>query len=79
MTYWAIVCENYKGNDVTYYFENYKIAKKNFDILCEKYQNKDEFILENNHCEWFDACYNEYSTFICLCQTTIHIFDEIIF
>ena len=81
MIYWAIDCENLKGEDNTFYFENYEIAKKNFEILCGKNKDQDEFRKnDNDSASWFDSCYNEYSTYIDLIQVespTIH--NEIIF
>lgn len=80
MLYWAIIRDNFEGEDDILYFENYEIAKKNFEILCEKNKDQDEFYRSDNGAKWFDSCYNEYSTYINLVQTGLPIIhNEIIF
>lgn len=78
MEYWSIVLENYEGYDDVYYFDNYSVAKKTFENLCEKHKNYDEFEKVDNECSWFDSHYNEYSTFAQLRKSTINIFDKVI-
>ena len=78
---WAIMCENFEGENSTFYFKNYKIANENFDILCEKNKNQKEF-KKLNECtvSWFDPRYNEYSTYINLIKIKLPtIYNEIIF
>ena len=79
--YWAIVCVNLESDDDTFYFENYEIAKKNFDILCVKNKDKEKFEMTNeNTASWFDSNYNEYSTYINLIKIKLPtIYNEIIF
>ena len=79
---WAINCKNFEGENSIFYFKNYKIANKNFNILCEKNKNQVEFFKrsDGNTVSWFDPSYNEYSTYIKLIKVelpTIH--NEIIF
>jgi hypothetical protein len=81
MKYWAISLENFEGdvNEILY-FKNYEIAKKNFDIICNFYKNYDEFeIRDNCWLSFFDANYNEYSTYVHLFEKEIIIHDEILF
>ena len=75
----ALVLENFEGYDNIIYFINYNIAKQNFDVLCEKYKNYEEFEKEETECSWFDADYNEYSTHVWLKESTLNIFSKVIF
>lgn len=80
MLYWVINCDNFKSQDDIFYFENYKIAKKNFEILCEKNKNQEEFERDENSASWFDSNYNEFSTYIDLTEIELPpIYNEIIF
>jgi hypothetical protein len=82
---WNIVLDNYEGEDFVIYFENYEIAKKNFDRLRELNKNMPEFVefydSDNNKSvmSWFDGCYNEYSTTIYLVQGAPKIYNKIVF
>lgn len=78
---WAIEVENFKDIDSTFYFENYEIAKDNFEILCLKNQNQEEFERNGEYmASWFDPSYNEYSTYISLTKVELPpIHNEIIF
>jgi hypothetical protein len=79
--YWAIDCNNFRGENDTFYFENYKIAKENFEILCEKNKNQEEFKRYDEYSgAWFDPNYNEYLTFIDLTELEMPVIhNEIIF
>jgi hypothetical protein len=79
--YWAIEVENFEDTDSIYYFENYEIAKDNFEILCLKNQNQEEFRRNGEYmASWFDSLYNEYSTHISLIKVELpHIHNKIIF
>lgn len=77
-----IMLVNYKGEDYTVYFENYEIAKKNFDRLHELNKDMPEFNSDySNKIEmsWFDSQYNEYNTFVYLLHGVPKIYNEIIF
>ena len=78
---WKIILENYKdGNDIIY-FENYEIAKKNFNYLWDANKNMPEFAInrDENSMSWYDNQYNEYSTFVYLVQGGPKIWNEIVF
>lgn len=79
--YWAIEVENFEDINTTYYFENYEIAKDNFEILCLKNQNQEEFERNDEYmASWFDPSYNEFSTYISLIEIELPpIHNEIIF
>lgn len=78
--YWAIVCQNFHGDDDIYYFTSYEVAKQNFDRIVEKYQDEDEFECNDNSCTWFDDSYNEFDTFINLLEKPMpKIYNNIIF
>lgn len=78
--YWAIIFDNFKGEDSAVYFKNYEIAKKNFEILCEKNKDQEEFKRSEDRAVWFDPCYNEYSTYITLEKDELPtVYNEIIF
>ena len=78
---WKIVLENYEGEDDTIYFENYEIAKKNFNRLWDLNKDMPEFAIDYNEDSmgWFDCQYNEYSTFVSLLQGGPKIYNEILF
>lgn len=79
-TYWILKMRNFEGHDNIVYFTNYDIAKQNFDALCKKYKDYDEFSeKEGRVCSWFDADYNEYSTYVWLKESALNIFDKVIF
>lgn len=78
MEFWSIVLDNYQDSDDIYYFDNYSVAKKTFEKICEKYKDYDEFERTEDGCSWFDPAYNEYSTFTRLEKLTIHIFDKVL-
>jgi hypothetical protein len=71
--YWTLVFTNYRGNDDRYYFANYEVAKKSFDMLAEAHKNDDEFSVEDSFMSWFDPDYNEYSTYVDLVEEPIYI------
>lgn len=81
MLYWTIEVENFEDINSTFYFENYEIARKNFEVLCEKNKSQDEFVRHGEHrASWFDSNYNADSTYVALVENelpTIH--SEIIF
>lgn len=80
MKYWAIEAENFEGFSEVFYFENYEIARANFERLFERYKEYDEFYAEDDdYCEWFDPTYNEYKTTIYLTQARVLVRNEIIF
>lgn len=81
MKYWCLVLDNYMGEDEVFYFDNYGIALANFDVICKKYKNYDEFEkFDIDSCCWFDADYNEYSTYAYIEERELpQIFNEIIF
>lgn len=75
-----IMLVNYKGEDYTVYFENYEIAKKNFDRLHELNKDMPEFNFDDsNEMSWSDSQYNEYNTFVYLLHGAPKIYNEIIF
>jgi hypothetical protein len=76
---WKIVLENYQGEDATCYFENYEIAKKNFNCLRDSNKDMPEFEIDDNTISWYDCHYNEYNTFIYLSQGGPKIYNKIIF
>lgn len=80
--YWAINCINFKGEDSIFYFEDFETARENFDTLCEKNKNQEEFKRKGySKASWFDSNYNEYSTCINLIEVESPIIhhNEIIF
>lgn len=78
--YWALVMDNFEGQDDILYFKNYEIARENFEVICEKLsKNKEFFRWHDSYCEWFDPRYNEYSTYVFLCERELTIHDKIIF
>ena len=78
---WRIVLENYQAEYITYYFENYEIAKKNFNCLRDLNKDMPEFEINRSEdvMSWFDSHYNEYSTFVYLLQGSPKIYNKIIF
>ena len=81
---WTIKLSNYMGEDDTIYFENYEIAKKNFDYLRDMNKDMSEFeVVETKHSganmSWFDPNYNEYSTYVDLYEGGPKIYNEIVF
>ena len=78
---WEIVLENYKGEDYITYFEDYEIAKKNFNHLWNLNKDMPEFKINRNENEmsWYDCHYNEYNTFVYLFQGGPEIHNKIIF
>ena len=77
---WSLELDNFEGESYTLYFENYNIAKQNFDVICKKFKNYEEFeIINGTTCTWFDSSYNEYSTYITLKESIIKFYDHIIF
>jgi len=74
--YWTLVFTNYRGEDDKYHFANYEVAKKSFDMLAEAHKNDAEFSVGDSFMEWFDPCYNEYSTFVDLVEVPIYINAE---
>lgn len=79
MKYWTLILENYEDENDIFYFENYDIAKQNFDVICKKHKNYEEFEKTDKECSWFDPEYNEFSTFVLLAEREINIYNEIIF
>jgi hypothetical protein len=76
---WKIVLENYQDEDTTCYFENYEIAKKNFNRLKDLNKDMPEFEIDGNTMSWYDCGYNEYSTYVYLLQGAPKIYNKIIF
>ena len=82
---WNIVLDNHEGEDYVLYFENYEIAKKNFDRLRELNKNMPEFeeFYDSDNDKhvmyWFDSQYNEYDTTITLVQGAPKIYNKIVF
>jgi hypothetical protein len=71
--YWTLIFANYRGNDDRYYFANYEVAKKSFDMLAEAHKDDEEFSVEDDWMTWFDPNYNEYSTYVDLVEEPIYI------
>lgn len=78
--FWCVEINNLEGENYLYYFKNYKIARENFLSIVNKNKNQDEFQYDGEaFCSWFDAHWNEYSTFVELVQKELpYIFDTVI-
>jgi len=78
---WKIVLANYQGEDDTIYFENYEIAKKNFNRLWDLNKDMSEFRINSGESimSWYDCSYNEYGTSVYLRQGAPKIYNKIIF
>lgn len=78
---WKIVLENYRGEDSVIYFENYEIAKKNFNRLWKLNKDMPEFKIScnENDMSWYNSHYDEYATFAYLRQGGPKIHNKIIF
>lgn len=66
MTIWHLHLDNFEGRDDTYFFTNESAARTTFNAIADAYSYCDEFEKQEDKCSWFDADYNEYSTYVWL-------------
>lgn len=69
--YWCLVFDNYHDTDHIEYFDTKEHAIAAFEEICEVCKNHEEFERWSDGCSWFDSTYNEYSTYIWLCEETM--------
>lgn len=65
---YTIVFENYQGESFTEHFFQLKNALARFTTLLNESREKDEFEHHGNNFGFFDAAYNEYSTYISMTE-----------
>lgn len=65
---YTITFENYHGESFTEHFFQLKNALARFMALWDEGMEKDEFAHNNNDFSFFDANYNEYSTYISMTE-----------
>lgn len=65
---YTITFENYQGESFTEHFFQLKNALARFTALLDEGMEKDEFEHHGNNFSFFDAGYNEYSTYISMTE-----------
>jgi len=68
---YTITLDNYHGESSTEHFFQLKNALARFMALRDEGMSKDEFMHHDDYFSFFDADYNEYSTYISMTENIV--------